>query len=77
MRDSFTVVVPSDVSPGYYRAEIRMNRSPHYPNLRLSDYFGDRDYLSGVAMAAIEVVATRADLARPPSPLPEGFGESH
>lgn len=77
VRDSFTIVVPSDVAAGYYRAEIRMNRSPHYPNLSLSDYFGDRDYLSGVAMAAIEVVASREDLRHPPAPLPEGFGDSH
>jgi hypothetical protein len=69
--------VPLDVAAGYYRAEIRMNRSPHYPNLHLSDYLGDRDYLSGVAMGAIEVVATRADLRHPPAPLPEGFGDSH
>lgn len=77
VRDSFALVVPPDVAAGYYRAEIRMNRSPHYPNLHLSDYLGDRDYLSGVAMGAIEVVATRADLQRPPAPLPAGFGDSH
>jgi hypothetical protein len=77
VRDSFEVVVPADVAPGYYRAEIRMVRSPHYPNLHLSDYLGDRDYLSGVAMGAIEVVASRADLGRPSPPLPPGFGDSH
>ena len=77
VRDSFGLVVPPDAAPGYYRTEVRMNRSPHYPNLHLSDYLGDRDWFSGVALGAIEVVATRADLARPPAPLPEGFGDSH
>jgi len=77
VRDSFAIAVPPDVAPGYYRAEIRMNRSPHYPNLQLSDYFSDRDYFSGVAMGAIEVVATRADLKRPPAPLPTELGDTH
>ena len=77
VRDSFQFTVPADAAPGYYRAEIRMNRSPHYPNLRLSDYFSDRDYYSGVPMGFIEVVSTREALALPPGPLPAEFRESH
>ncbi|MEO5616703.1 MAG: hypothetical protein ABIS67_02950, partial [Candidatus Eisenbacteria bacterium] len=77
VRDSFHFTVPGDAAPGYYRAEIRMNRSPHYPNLRLSDYFFDRDYYSGVPMGVIEVAASREALSRPPAPLPPEFQESH
>jgi hypothetical protein len=77
VRDSFQLAVPGDVAPGYYRVEVRMNRGPHYPNLRLSDYFFDRDYFSGVVMGAIEVVPTRAALALPPAPPPAEFLESH
>jgi len=77
VRDSFRFVVPRDAAPGYYRAEIRMNRSPHYPNLRLSDYFFDRDYYSGVPMGILEVARDRAALAGPPPPLPDAFRESH
>ena len=77
VRDSFRMEVPRDAAPGYYRVEIRMNRSPHYPNLRLADYFFERDYYSGVPMGFIEVVPTRAALAGPPAPLPPGLRESH
>ena len=51
--------------------------SQTYPNFHLADYFYDRDYFSGVAFGFIEVTATRADLGRPPAPLPASFGESH
>jgi hypothetical protein len=77
VRDSFQLVVPGNVAAGYYRTEIRMNRSAHYPNFRLSDYFFDRDYFSGVPMGWIEVVPTRADLARPPAAAPPELEESH
>jgi hypothetical protein len=33
-----------------------MFRQPHYPNYRVSDYFLDRDYYSGVRMGSIRVV---------------------
>jgi hypothetical protein len=77
VRDSFEVGVPFDAAPGYYRVEIRMNRSPHYPNFLVSDYFSDRDYYSGVAMGWIEVVPDRAALSRPPAPPPAGSFQSH
>ncbi len=77
VRDSFQLEVPRDVAAGYYRVEIRMSRNPHYPNLRLSDYFFDHDFFSGVPMGAIEVVPTRAALALPPAPPPAEFLESH
>ncbi len=53
--DSFTVVVPGDVAPGPYRVEVVMLRQPHYPILRLSDYFFDRDYFSGVEVGRLDV----------------------
>lgn len=77
VRDSFDYVVPADVAPGYYRTEIRMNRSPHYPNFHLGDYFFERDYFSGVPMGMIEVVASRAALAAPPAPIPPELQETH
>ena len=40
---------------GEYAVEIKMYRTPHYPNFRLSDYFFDRDYFSGVRAGAIQV----------------------
>jgi hypothetical protein len=77
VRDSFRIVVPPDVAPGYYRVEIRMNRSPHYPNFHLADFFSDHDYYSGVVMTAIEVAPDHAALSRPPAPIPPGLVESH
>jgi hypothetical protein len=32
-----------------------MNRQPHYPNLRLSDYFFDQDHFAGVVAGEIEI----------------------
>jgi len=55
VQDSFPVVVPGDVAAGDYRVRVRMIRQPHYPNLRLSDYFFDDDYFSGLAAGWLRV----------------------
>jgi hypothetical protein len=55
VRDTFVVGVPADAAPGDYRVRVQMVRSPHYPNLRLSDYFSDEDQYSGVAMGVFRV----------------------
>ncbi|MGH7741228.1 MAG: hypothetical protein ACRENS_04325 [Candidatus Eiseniibacteriota bacterium] len=56
IRDSFAIAVPADAAPGRYLVRVRMNRQPHYPNLRLSDYFFDQDYYAGVVAGALAVV---------------------
>jgi hypothetical protein len=45
--DSFALWVPPDVAEGTYQIEVRMHRQPHYPNLRLSEWFFDRDRPAG------------------------------
>lgn len=55
VRDSFLVRVPAVAAEGEYAVEVRMYRSPHYPNFRLSDYFFDRDYFSGLRAGTIRV----------------------
>jgi hypothetical protein len=55
VRDSFTVAIPRAAAGGDYAVEIKMYRTPHYPNFRLSDYFFDRDYFSGLRAGAIRV----------------------
>jgi hypothetical protein len=55
VRDSFTVAIPREAAGGDYVVEIKMYRTPHYPNFRLSDYFFDRDYFSGLRAGAIHV----------------------
>ena len=55
VRDSFTVRIPLDAADGDYAVEIKTYRTPHYPNFRLSDYFLDRDYFSGLRAGAIRV----------------------
>jgi len=55
VRDSFRVAVPRSAAPGLYVVRVRMNRQPHYPNLRLSDYFFDEDTFSGLRGGAIDV----------------------
>jgi hypothetical protein len=47
VRDSFRFEVPADAAAGTYRVEVRMLREPRYVNLRLSDWFFDRDGNSG------------------------------
>jgi hypothetical protein len=48
VRDSFALYVPPDVAEGTYQIEVRMNRQPHYPNHRLSEWFFDRDHDPGL-----------------------------
>jgi hypothetical protein len=48
-----------------------MLRQPHYPNLRLSDYFSDDDFLSGVEAARLIVAR---DKRRPPAGTLDGAG---
>jgi hypothetical protein len=55
VRDSFTVTIPREAAGGDYAVEIKMYRTPHYPNFRLSDYFLERDYFSGLRAGAIRV----------------------
>ncbi len=45
--DSFGIYVPPDAVDGTYRIELSMVRQPAYPNLRLSDWFFDRDHDPG------------------------------
>ena len=59
IRDSFSVAVPRAAAPGLYQVRVRMNRQPHYPNLRLSDYFYDQDYFSGVEAGEMVVQSPR------------------
>ncbi len=60
VRDSFPVVVPGDMAEGTYRIRIKMLAEPHYPNYRLSDYFFDDDYYSGLEWSFLEI-RTHAD----------------
>jgi hypothetical protein len=53
--DSFQVVVPPDAAPGVYDVRVGMIRQPHYPNLRVSDYFFDDDSFAGALAGRIEV----------------------
>ena len=58
VRDSVPIVVPRDVAAGDYQVQVRMLRQPHYPNYRLSDYFLDHDYYSGIPVGTLRI--TRA-----------------
>jgi len=64
VRDSFALRIPADAAEGTYRVELRLLREPHYANLRLSDWFFDRDSYSGVPAGTLLV---RRGAARPPS----------
>jgi len=55
VRDSFQVTVPYDVAPGDWRVEARMIAQAPYPNYRLSDYFHDDDYYSGLPVGTIRI----------------------
>jgi len=55
VRDSFGLRVPADAAEGTYRVEVRMLRQPHYPNLRLGDWFFDRDSYSGAPAGTLVV----------------------
>ncbi len=64
VRDSFELAVPRNAAEGAYRVKVQMLRQPHYPNLRLSDYFSDDDFLSGVEAARL--IVTRDKRRLPP-----------
>jgi hypothetical protein len=53
--DSLGFAVPRDAAEGIWCVEARMLRQPHYPNLRLSDYFFDRDYFSGLPVGTLRL----------------------
>jgi hypothetical protein len=57
VRDSFAVVVPGDVAPGDYTVKVAMTRQPHYPNMRLLDLTSDDDFLDGLEVGRLQVVA--------------------
>ncbi|MBI1798833.1 MAG: hypothetical protein HYR73_04015 [Candidatus Eisenbacteria bacterium] len=68
VRDSFSLVVPLDVANGDYQVQARMIRQPHYANLRLSDYFFDNDYFSGLPVGFFRVArrsVARRDVSEP------------
>ena len=60
VQDSFPLVVPRNVAPGIWQVSVLMTRHPHYPNLRLSDYFFDHDYLAGVPAGELEILPAGA-----------------
>ncbi|HTM56823.1 MAG TPA: hypothetical protein VL123_00245 [Candidatus Udaeobacter sp.] len=70
VRDSFSVAVPGDVADGYYAVRVRMIRQPHYPNFRLSDYFFDDDYYSGLPAGIFGVSRHGAPRLAPGQPPP-------
>ena len=55
VRDSFRFEVPPDAADGTYRVEVRMLREPRYANLRLGDWFFDRDSHSGAPVGRLVV----------------------
>jgi hypothetical protein len=57
VRDSFEVVVPGDVATGDYTVKVAMTRQPHYPNMRLLDLTSDDDFLDGLEVGRLQVVA--------------------
>jgi hypothetical protein len=59
VRDSFTITVPHDVADGAYQVQIRMLVQPHYANYRLSDYFLDHDYYTGLKVGSFVVKRSR------------------
>ena len=56
VRDSFWFSIPSDAAPGEYRMDVRMLRSPHYPNYRLADFVSDRENLNAAPVGALRIV---------------------
>jgi hypothetical protein len=50
------VVVPRNAAPGLWQVRVLMVRHPHYANLRLSDYFFDRDYFAGALAGELEIL---------------------
>jgi len=73
VRDSFRILVPSDVASGTWQVQARMIAQAPYPNYRLSDYFHDDDYYSGLPIGTIRI-------GRPgtaPEPVPAGAPGGH
>jgi hypothetical protein len=60
VQDSFALWVPSDAAEGTYRVEVSMLRQPHYPNLRLSEWFFDHDHHPGVPGGTLVVSGGRS-----------------
>jgi hypothetical protein len=60
VQDSFGLYVPPEAVEGTYQVEVRMFRRPHYPNLRLSEWFFDRDHHPGVPVGALMVSRGRS-----------------
>jgi hypothetical protein len=60
VQDSFALQVPPDAAEGTYQVEVRMLRQPHYPNLRLSEWFFDRDHHPGVPAGCLVVSRGRS-----------------
>jgi hypothetical protein len=57
VRDSIEAVVPPTAAQGRWRIQVRMLRQPHYPNLRLRDYFVDDDSYAGMPVGWLEIGA--------------------
>ena len=68
VRDSFSVAIPRAAAEGGWAVEIKVYRTPHYPNFRLSDYFFDRDYFSGLRAGAIRIARAGGADRGPPAP---------
>jgi hypothetical protein len=64
VRDSFALYVPRDAAEGTYQVELRMVRRPAYPNLRLSEWFFDRDHRPGASGGTLVVRRGRSGEAR-------------
>ena len=74
VRDSFELEVPRDAAEGAYRVRVKMLRQPHYPNLSLSDYFSDDDFLSGVEVGRLIVARDKRRLPAGALEPPGGGG---
>jgi hypothetical protein len=61
VQDSFALYVPPDAVEGTYQIEVRMFRQAHYPNLRLSEWFFDRDQHPGVPVGTLVVSRGRSE----------------
>jgi hypothetical protein len=71
VRDSFEIVVPGDVAAGAWQVQARMMAEAPYPNYRLSDYFHDVDYYSGLPIGTIRI-GRRGAAAPVPAGAPGG-----
>jgi hypothetical protein len=69
VRDSFALALPRDIAGGTYVVRIKMIRQPHFPNYRLSDYFLDDDYYTGLVSGTLFVGPGQPS---PGAGLPEG-----